>query len=85
LPDYTIAELNFVLEMAAIDEPERWEFQRSGDKPKSQSLAGWNDRLAGRALLALMARTGLSVASAGVARWRARQGSGMKPGLTRGG
>jgi len=81
-----MAQLDFVLEMASIDEPDKWTFNRLGQpEPKSQALAGWSDRLAGRALAAFMARTGLSVASAGVARWRARQGSGMKPGLTRGG
>jgi hypothetical protein len=86
--DYTVPELDFVLEMAAIDEPEKWQFTRSGEdnQPRSETLAGWGDRLAGRAFLWFLGRTGIGAANQGLTSWRARRSEGgLRPGLSRGG
>jgi hypothetical protein len=89
LIDYTVPELDFVLEMAAIDDPDRWSFTRiGGDGPRSVALSGWTNSLAGRALMAFLARTNTVSAVKGIAAWRSRreQGqTGMRPGFTRGG
>lgn len=90
LLEYNTAQLDFVLEMAAIDEPDRWKFRRSGEEvERSESLARWRDSLAGRALVGFLARTGLAHASRGLAAYEARRlrgtDAGMKPGLSRAG
>jgi hypothetical protein len=89
LSEYTTAQLDFVLEMAAVDEPERWVFQRGGEdrKAHAESLAKWRDALAGRALMEVLNLSGATAARAGIAAWKSRRmgGSGMRPGLTRGG
>jgi len=84
LAEYTMPELDFVLEMAALDDPERWTFRRGGaDAPRSETMSRWRDGLAGRALAEFMSLTGASAARAGIERWRNRRGTGMRPGLTR--
>lgn len=89
LPEYSVAELDFVLEMAARDEPERWQFVRA-DKPadnaQPQTMAQWHNVMAGRLAVAWMVRTGVTDATARIRNWRQRQGQGqMRPGLTQGG
>lgn len=89
LADYTTAEMDFVLEMAALDEPDRWTFVRDGqragasDVPKAR--AEWHGVLGGRLAVDYMLRTGIAAGNANVAAWRARQGGGLRPGLSRGG
>jgi hypothetical protein len=80
--------LDFVLEMAAIDDPDQWSFKRADDdsQPRSETLAGWGDRLSGRAFQWFLGRTGIAAANAGLAAWNRRRGStGLRPGLTQGG
>jgi len=82
-----VPELDFILEMAARDEPERWTFVRAGQERTTKALAGWTDVLKGNLLLRYLTRIGVTAGIAGVAAWRKRQqqGGGLKPGLTRGG
>jgi len=85
--DHTVAQLDFVLEMAARDEPEKWVFNRQGraearDQP--EALAAWHNVLAGPLALRFMMRTGVADAQARVAAWRQKRG-GLRPGITRGG
>lgn len=85
LVEHTMPELDFVLEMAAIDDPDRWTFTRAGadTAPRSEAMSRWRDSLAGKALVELMSLTGATAARAGIERWRNRKSGGMKPGLTR--
>lgn len=87
LIEYTMVELDFVLEMAALDDPDKWTFQRIGHAPAvaSKSLASWTSRLAGKALTRFMLRTGIARANKGVAAWEARRSMGgrLRPGLSR--
>ena len=89
LTEYTVPQLDFVLEMASIDEPDSWRFVRAGadGTPKSAAMAQWNDALTGAARNVLMAATGFAQAIGGIAAWRSRHapGAGMRLGLTRGG
>lgn len=83
-------QLDFVLEMAARDDPDKWTFTRAGTVQASESLTRWVDRLAGRMLMQFLMTTGLAAASQGAARWRAKKsapaaGAGLKPGVSRGG
>lgn len=93
LIDYTHLELDFVLEMAALDEPDKYTFLRNG-KPtnvggSSATLTQWADVLDGTLAKLRRDRMGLSRAIAGAAAYRARKaagsGGGFKLGLTRGG
>ena len=88
ITDYAPHELDFVAEMAALDEPDHWTFTRAGvsAEVRSNTLAEWRDRLGGPALSAFLGRTGLATAMRGIARWHAsRSTGGLRPGLTRGG
>ncbi len=85
--DYNIAELDFVLEMAALDTPEQYTFNREGrDGIKAPvAMAQWLDVLQGSLKARYLARIGLASALETTAAWKARQGSGLQPGLSRGG
>jgi hypothetical protein len=89
LIEYSMAQLDFVLEMAAIDEPDMYSFVRrgvpSGVSLKPRAFAGWTNVLMGRAKVEIMERLGLTRASAFVAAWKDRRMSGPKLGITRGG
>lgn len=88
LTEYTTPELDFILEMAAKDDPETYSFKRAGaDPPRSDSLSRWRSSLAGRALTGFLMRTGILTANKGLAAWetRRRGGTGLRPGVTRGG
>lgn len=90
LTEYTTAQLDFVLEMASIDDPERYTFVRNENTARgagSKALARWTDVLLGKPLLYFMEKTGMAAASAGVAAWRNRRsaGGGLKPGFSRAG
>jgi hypothetical protein len=85
LAEYSAVELDFVLEMAAIDEPERYTFVRdgkvSGVSQVAQELADWTKCLEGPALARHLANSFVPPA------WtkRPKPESGMTVGITRGG
>jgi hypothetical protein len=85
LIDHTAIELDFILEMAAIDEPERFTFVRggkvSGISETARELADWTKCLEGAALARHLAKSFVPPA------WtRApKPESGMTVGITRGG
>lgn len=86
LTEYSVPELDFVLEMAARDEPERYIFKRAGaGQPLSKALASWHDVFAGELRQWYMLRTGLAQGLSNVVQWRRRQGGGLQPGISRGG
>ena len=88
LPDYTVAELDFVLEMAAQDDPDRYSFTRASGPPAAPTvLAKWSDTLMGNALMRYLERTGIASGQRALDAYRKRQaaGSGMRFGFTRGG
>jgi hypothetical protein len=88
LTEYTTAQLDFVLEMASIDEPGKWVFTRSGEEEnRPKAMATWRDVLSGGALMRFLARTGTARGNANIAAWEARRmrGTGLRPGLTRAG
>lgn len=70
-----MAELDFVLEMAAKDDPETWQFTRPGTDNSTPPviMASWADRLAGKALVMIRRATGYEQAQQGVKAWEARQ------------
>jgi hypothetical protein len=87
LTEYSVAQLDFVLEMASIDEPEKWQFNRplKPAQPAAPSaMAAWHNVMAGKLSVAWMARTGIADATARIQAWRARRGE-LRPGLTRAG
>ena len=87
LTDYTVPELDFVLEMAARDEPERFTFTRAGTASVRQpeALARWQDTLAGPLRMRFLGRFGLTRQIEAVRAWKTRQAPGLRPGLSRGG
>lgn len=81
-----MAELDFVMEMAHKDEPDRYSFSRLDEKPVSDSMAQWKDRLAGKAFMWFMTRTGIFTANKNAIAWAQRRSSGnLRLGVTRGG
>lgn len=85
LPEYSAMELDFVLEMAAIDDPERYTFVRggkvSGVSEMVQELADWTKCLEGPALERHLKRSFTPPA------WtrRKKPEPSMTVGITRGG
>ncbi|MDA8249169.1 MAG: hypothetical protein M0Z28_08315 [Rhodospirillales bacterium] len=83
LIDYNPAELDFVLEMEALDNPREFRFEREGvasDGSHNAAVrAAWASALTGRSL----AQSLSGIAFDAVARWRARRGGqgGLKPGI----
>ena len=85
-----MAELDFILEMGALDEPERFTFLRGGRDSRREATeihAAWTKVRAGNALGRQMDREGITAANRRMAEYRRRQGQaqGLRPGLTRGG
>jgi hypothetical protein len=83
-------QLDFVLEMAARDDPNKWTFTRVGTIQSSESMTRWVDRLAGRILMQFLVSTGLAASQQNAAKWRTKKfapaaGAGLKPGASRGG
>lgn len=68
-------ELDFVLEMAARDQPDVWEFTRGGHEKTSapELMSAWSDVLAGDAARRLRRADGRERADKGAAAWYARQ------------
>ena len=91
LPEHTAAELDFILEMGALDDPDRYTFLRGGRdlrRAASETRAAWFSVSAGSALAKLMEQDGVADAQRRLAEYRRQQGIapvGMKPGFTRGG
>jgi hypothetical protein len=91
LTEYSVQQLDFVLEMAAKDEPDKWTFVRPNDAPvRSVSMSRWNDVLSGAALRRFMSANGTLNALAGLQAWKARKnapvvGKEMQFGFTRAG
>jgi hypothetical protein len=87
LPEYTIAQLDFVLEMAALDEPDRYSFVRNGKEmgrsETTTALASWTDTLKGALHALYLVQIGITAANRAVAAYAARKQSGLKPGFTR--
>jgi hypothetical protein len=85
LPEYSTVELDFVLEMAAIDDPERYTFTRggkvSGVSELVKELADWTKCLEGAALERYLRNTFTPPA------WtrRKKPEPSMTVGITRGG
>jgi hypothetical protein len=80
--------MDFVLEMAALDEPDKWSFTRQGRSSPAEStetMAAWHNVLTGRLALEYLLYTGIAAAQEVVNKWKTRQGPGLRPGLTRGG
>jgi hypothetical protein len=84
-----MAQLDFVLEMAAKDDPDKWTFTRAGTVQASESMTRWVDKLAGRILTQFLMITGLTASIEAAAKWRAKRSAppstGLKPGMSRGG
>lgn len=87
LPDYTVAQLDFVLEMAALDEPDRYSFTRDGKETgrstSTAALASWTDTLKGPLLARYLEQIGIGAGNRAVAAYLARKRTGLRPGLTR--
>jgi len=82
-----VAQLDFVLEMAALDEPDRYTFVRDGKETgravAAVSLASWTDTLIGPLRQRYLAHIGIAAANRAVTAYAARQSKGLKPGFTR--
>lgn len=84
LTDYTIWELDWVLEMEALDRPKELSFSRNGQEPvtSAQVMAAWASTLTGAALVRFMKGKWSPKATAVS---QAQKGIGLKPGITKGG
>ena len=84
LTEYNHAELDFILEMSAIDDPESYVFHRGGDVPlsPSQVSAAWFKVLRGKALLRHTLGQAIEVANKAVEAFNGRFTGGLKPGIT---
>jgi hypothetical protein len=87
LNEYSVAELDFILEMSALDDPEHWTFIRAAKQAVStpKALARWIDVLAGPLAAQYQAYIGITAGLDNVRRWRARKAGGLQPGLSRAG
>ena len=89
LPAHTAAELDFILEMGARDDPDRFSFMRGGrDERRAvpEIAAAWTKVLKGKALEKRLEQTGLTDAQKKLNAYKQRKGAsggGLKPGLTR--
>lgn len=85
LLEYNMAQLDFVLEMMALEQPERYSFVRSESSgTSSASMAKWTDVLKGAVLTRFMERIGLVTAMQNFAAYQKRKGiNQLQPGLTR--
>lgn len=87
LTEYNVAQLDFILEMAALDEPDRYSFTRQSETTTTQpqALAAWSDVLIGPLQSAYMDRIGITAGNRGLALYAAKHGTGLVPGFSRAG
>ena len=86
LAEHTQAELDFILEMGAKDEPDRFVFLRNGRDSRhdaSEAAAAWAAVAANDAQR--LKNSGLAEAQARLKAYKDRAGPTLQPGLTRGG
>jgi hypothetical protein len=84
LRDYTVAELDFVLEMAALDDPEHYSFSRAGAKDApAAAMTGWVNVLREPLKQRYLELIGVAQGIRSVAAWQARATGGLKPGFSR--
>ena len=78
-----VAQIDFVLEMAALDEPDRYHFHRKGRAapPQPETTAAWFDAAYGKNALG----RALEAASARLASWRSNAMPQRRQGFSRGG
>ena len=82
-----VAQIDFVLEMAALDEPDKYHFQRAGraPAPKPETTAAWFDALKGDARRKSGLGRALEAASSRLASWKANAMPQRRQGFSRGG
>ena len=91
LPDHTMPEIDFILEMGAADEPDRYTFLRGGKSAKqaeTETRAAWHNVATGKALEQRMEADGLAEAQRRLNAYKAKLGGlsgGLKPGFSKGG
>jgi hypothetical protein len=89
LIEYSVAQLDFILEMAALDEPDRYSFVRESTTTSpgasAATLASWADVLSGTLQAAYMDRLGITQGNRALALYAAKHGAGLTPGFSRGG
>lgn len=82
-----MAQLDFVLEMAALDEPDRYSFVRdgkaSGRSEVPAAMAAWTDTLKGALRTRYLEQLGINTANRARAAYAARRRTGLQPGFTR--
>jgi hypothetical protein len=87
LVEYNVAQLDFILEMAARDEPERYSFVRANaaasETVSPQTMAAWTDVLIGRLSTGFLDTLGITEANKAIALYNAKRGFGLKPGFSR--
>jgi len=86
LVECSLAEIDFILEMEAIDNPKEFQFYRSGQStvppPAAHSMTAWANVLRGEALMRFMTGRWSPKATARSEAMRNTSMSGMKPGVT---
>lgn len=89
LTEHTPAEIDFILEMGAKDEPERFTFRRFGtDAVSPESSAAWFNSLTGDARREWLAKRGSTAAQRRLDEYKKRKNAksgGMVMGLSKGG
>jgi hypothetical protein len=88
LLDHTPDEIDFILEMGARDEPERFTFMRGGKDARveaAKAKAAWLDTTIDNSQKLKMAGLAEQQAKLNQYKQRGRAASGMRPGMTRGG
>lgn len=88
LLEYTVPELDFVLEMEALDNPKGFVFKRGGISTDgshvTEAKAAWASVLRGAALTRYLSGIPFKAVQAYRARVSGAQAAGMKPGIREG-
>jgi hypothetical protein len=87
LVDYSVAELDFVLEMASLESPPLCDFQRAGALRITQAAinAAWHDVRSGKALQESAVGKAADLAARIAAAWGRKNSGGLVPGMSKGG
>jgi hypothetical protein len=84
LTEYTIPQLHFILEMAALDEPDKYAFSRGTlAASPAEVKAAWYSVLKGQALMSHKLGQIAAATQAMLSIWKSRKPPGMKPGVSR--